>query len=68
MLALFQFILVAAQVYLLWQILGVLKVIARDTAAKEELVDSIEKFGQIFAAREKKKVVAFKVKDDDATP
>jgi acetolactate synthase small subunit len=43
---------------------NLLRVISRETTAREELADTIDKFAALAADR-KKKVVSFQVKDDD---
>ena len=54
----------AANTLLLWLCLKKLDIISRDTSAREELNDTIEKFAAL-AGEHKKKVVAFKVKADN---
>jgi len=62
----FSLIFSAASTILLWLCFKKLDVISRDTAAREELADTIDKFAALAADR-KTKVVAFRVKkaDDD---
>jgi hypothetical protein len=52
---------------MLWLVLKQLRLIASDTQKKEDLNDALDKFGAlVMGEREKKKkIVAFKAKDDD---
>jgi hypothetical protein len=57
----FLIILSAANALILWLCLKKLDIISRDTSAREELSDTIEKFAAL-ALDHKKKVVSFKAK------
>lgn len=56
-----QYIFDAVVLVLMWLLLGQLKLIASDTAKKDELNAALEKFGAlVLGAQEKKKMVAFR--------
>ena len=61
------YILEIVNIFILWLVLGQLKLIASDTQKKEDLNDALEKFAALYVAdkEKKKKVVAFKVKDEE---
>lgn len=54
MIAIISLILTAGSLYILWQILGELRTIAKDARAKEELADALEKLGNMFGGKKKK--------------
>ena len=61
------YILEIVNIFILWLVLGQLKLIASDTQKKEDLIDALEKFAALYVAdkEKKKKVVAFRVKDEE---
>ena len=61
------YILEIVNIFILWLVLGQLKLIASDTQKKEDLNDALEKFAALYVAdkEKKKKVVAFRVKDEE---
>lgn len=54
----------AASTILIWLCLKKLAIISRDTTAREDLSDTIDRFAALAAER-KSKVVAFKVKANE---
>lgn len=54
----------AASTVLLWLCLKKLDIISRDTSAREELVETIEKFAALAGDR-KEKIVSFRAKKDE---
>ena len=60
----FSIIFSAASTIILFLCLKKLDVISRDTTAREELADTIDKFAALAADR-KSKVVAFRAKKDE---